>query len=177
MKIEKKDTKWSPFKALEQSDQFIKDLAIPPLGKEVTKEYGLDFTNLMNVDNKQLEEFLTMFGGYRAYLEHQLADITAKKGAIEAAFNEGYATAIYRLAEKREGEGKKKLTREEVRGAAFDKYDNLRELRREVIEQEVIHTKVSGLLNAYKAAYDAVSRVVTLRALGKEGGQYGGSFK
>ena len=165
LRMEKRDTKWSPFKALEKADQFVKDLSIAPLGTEVTKEYGLDFTNLMNVDNKQLEEFLTMFGGYRAYLEYQLADVTAKKSALEAAFDEGYATAIYRLADERENAGKKKLTREEVRGAALDKYDSLRELRRELIEQEAIHTKLAGLLNTYKAAYDAVSRVVTLRAL------------
>ena len=174
--MEKRDTRWSPFKAISDADQFVEELAVPPLGKEVTKEYGLEFTNLMNVDNKQLEEFLTMFGGYRAYLEHQLADVTAKKSAMEAAFEEGYATAIYRLAEERELEGKKKLTREEVRGAALTRYDNLRELRREVIEQEAVHTKVAGLLNAYKAAYDAVSRVVTLRTLGKEGGGFKGGF-
>ena len=41
-------------------------------------------------------------------------------------------------------------------------------MRKEIIEQEAIHTKVAGLLNAYKAAYDAVSRVVTLRSLGRE---------
>ena len=157
LKMELRETKWSPFKALEEADQFVEDLGVAPLGKEVTKEYGLDFTNLMNADNKKLEEFLTMFGGYRAYLESQLADITAKKGAIEAAFDEGYAAAIYRLADERENEGKKKLTREEVRGAALTRYDSLRELRREVIEQEAIHTKIAGLLNAYKAAYDAVS--------------------
>ena len=168
LKMEKKETKWSPFKALAEADQFVEDLAVPSLGKSITKEYGLEFSNLMNADNKQLEEFLTMFGGYRAYLESQLADITAKKSAIEAAFDEGYASAIYRLADERESEGKKKLTREEVRGAALTRYDSLRELRREVIEQEAVHTKVSGLLNAYKAAYDAVSRVVTLRTLGKE---------
>ena len=172
LRMEKRDTKWSPIKALAEADQFVEELSVPPLGKEITKEYGLDFTNLMNVDNKQLEEFLTMFGGYRAYLESQLADITAKKGAIEAAFDEGYASAIYKLAEERENEGKKKLTREEVRGAALIRYDSLRELRREVIEQEAVHTKVSGLLNAYKAAYDAVSRVVTLRTLGREGGGF-----
>ena len=172
LKMEKRDTKWSPFKALAEADQFIEELSVPALGKEVTKEYGLDFTNLMNVDNKQLEEFLTMFGGYRAYLENQLADITSKKGAIEAAFDEGYAAAIFRLAEERQNQGKKKLTREEVRGAALVRYDSLRELRREVIEQEAVHTKVSGLLNAYKAAYDAVSRIVTLRTLGRDGGGF-----
>ena len=172
LRMEKKDTKWSPFKALAEADAFVDDLAVPLLGKGITKESELEFSNLMNADNKQLEEFITMFGGYRAYLESQLADITAKKSAIEAAFDEGYASAIYKLADERENEGKKKLTREEVRGAALTRYDSLRELRREVIEQEAVHTKVSGLLNAYKAAYDAVSRVVTLRTLGKDSGSF-----
>ena len=166
--MEKRDTKWTPFKALEKAREFVSDLAVPPIGKEVTKEYGLDFTNHMNVDNKQLEEFLTMFGGYRAYLESQLADVTSKKSAIEAAFDEGYATALYRIAEDREAEGKKKFTREEIRGAAMERYDSLRELKREIIEQEAVYNQVAGLLNAYKAAYDAVSRVVTLRTMGRD---------
>ena len=160
--------KWSPLTALDKANEFIKDLAIPAIGKEVTKEYSVDFTNLMNATNQQLEEFLTMFGGYKAYLENQLADVTAIKTALEAAFNERYASAIYKLADEREGEGKKKLTREEVRGAAFERYPNLTDLRKDIIEQEAIHIKVSGLLNAYKSAYDAVSRVVTLRNMGRD---------
>ena len=166
--LENNNPKWTPFKALSDAEDFVQNLNIPPFSKEVTKEYGLDFTNLMNSDNRKLEEFLTMYGGYRAYLEYQLADITAKKSAIEAAFDEAYATAIYRLADERETLGKKKLTREEVRGAAFDTYSSLKQLRQEIIEQQAIHTKVAGLLNAYKAAYDAISRVVTLRSLGRE---------
>ena len=168
LRSENRESKWSPFTALEKANEFVLELSIPPLSKDVTKEYNLDFTDLMNSDNKKLEEFLTMFGGYRSYLEYQLSDITAKKGALEAAFDEGYSTAIYRLVEEREAEGKKKLTRDEVRGAALDKYQSLKELRREIIDQEAIHTKVAGLLNAYKAAYDAVSRIVTLRSLGRE---------
>ena len=159
---------WSPTTAIDNANLFLQNLNIPPFSKSVTKEYDLDFTNLMNTDNKQLEEFLTMFGGYRAYLEYELSDITSKKSALEAAFDEAYSTAIYRLADERENEGRKKLTRDEVRGAAFDKYNSLKVMRKEIIEQEAIHTKVAGLLNAYKAAYDAVSRVVTLRSLGRE---------
>ena len=49
----------------------------------------------------------------------------------------------------------------------MDRYDQLKELRREVIEQEAIQSRLQGLLNAYKAAYDAVSRVVTLRTYGE----------
>ena len=158
---------WTPTTAIDNANLFLQNLNIPPFSKSVTKEYDLDFTNLMNTDNKQLEEFLTMFGGYRAYLEYELSDITSKKSALEAAFDEAYSTAIYRLADERENEGRKKLTRDEVRGAAFDKYNSLKVMRKEIIEQEAIHTKVAGLLNAYKAAYDAVSRVVTLRSLGR----------
>ena len=159
---------WTPTTAIANANLFLQNLTLPPFSKSVTKEYDLDFTNLMNTDNKQLEEFLTMFGGYRAYLEYELSDITSKKSALEAAFDEAYSTAIYRLADERENEGRKKLTRDEVRGAAFDKYNSLKVMRKEIIEQEAIHTKVAGLLNAYKAAYDAVSRVVTLRSLGRE---------
>jgi len=171
--METRETQWTPIKALGRAQQQIDDLTIPPLGKEIIKEYQLNFTNLMNEDNRKLEEYLTAYGGYKAYLETQLADISSKKNALEAAFDEGYATAIFRLAEEREEEGKKKLTREEVRGAAMSKYDQLKELRREVIEQDIVHTRVAGLLSAYKAAYDAVSRIVTLRTYGNDNIKYG----
>ena len=162
------EQKWSPGVSLEQADAFIKNLAIPVVGEEVTTEYGLDFTNLMNADNKELERFLTMYGGYKSYLETELSGVTATKTALDAAFNEKYSTAIYTLAEDREQQGKKRLTREEVRGAAFSIYPGLIELRKQIIDQEAIYIRVSGLLNAYKSAYDAVSRIVTLRNLGRD---------
>ena len=171
--IEERETQWTPMKALGRAQKQLDDLTVPSLGKEITKDYQLNFTDLMNEDNRKLEEYLTAYGGYKAYLETQLADITSKKNAIEAAFDEGYATAIFRLAEEREEEGKKKLTREEVRGAAMSKYEQLKELRQEVIEQEIVHTRVVGLLSAYKAAYDAVSRIVTLRTYGNDNIKHG----
>ena len=172
--METRETKqWTPIKALGKAQRHVDDLMVPSLGKDVIKEYGLEFSNLMNEDNRKLEEFLTAYGGYKAYLETQVADVSSKKNALEAAFDEGYATAIFKLAEERENEGKKKLTREEVRGAAMSTYEQLRELKREIIEQDAIHTRVTGLLSAYKAAYDAVSRIVTLRTYGNEGTKYG----
>ena len=171
--IEEKDTKWTPIKALGKAQRHIDDLMVPALGKDVIKEYGLEFSNLMNEDNCKLEEFLTAYGGYKAYLEMQVSEVSSKKNALEAAFDEGYATAIFKLAEERESEGKKKLTREEVRGAAMSTYAQLRELKREIIEQDAIYTRVTGLLSAYKAAYDAVSRIVTLRTYGNDSIKYG----
>ena len=44
--------------------------------------------------------------------------------------------------------------------------EQLRELRTKIMSQEAIVIRVGGLLAAYKACYDAVSRVVTLRNLG-----------
>ena len=64
---------------------------------------------------------------------------------------------------KEEVEGKKKLTREEIRGVALDNYPQLKELRQEIIEQESLEIQVDGLLNTYTTAYNTVSRVVTLR--------------
>ena len=67
------------------------------------------------------------------------------------------------MAEDRESEGKKKLTRDEVRGAALANYPQLRELSREIIEQEAVYLKMNGVLSAYTSAYHTVSRIVALR--------------
>ncbi len=166
LKMEKREGKWSPFKAISQADKFIEDLMVPSIGKELASDQNLDFPNLMNADNKKLEQFLTMYGGIKMYLETQLADIEATKNALDAAFNESYSTAIYRIVEEREEEGKKKFTRDELRGAVLDKYESLKELRRDIIEQEVIHRKVSGLKEAYAQGFQTVSRVVSLRTFG-----------
>ena len=166
MIMENRETKWTPMKALGRSAQYLQTLNVPEFTTNL-EDSGLDYGNLLNCDNKQLEEFLLVYGGFKAYLEGQVSDAVTKRNALEAAFDEGYATAIYRIADERETEGKKKLTREEIRGAVMDRYEQLKELRRELIEQEAIHSRLSGLLNAYKAAYDAVSRVVTLRTYGE----------
>ena len=47
--------RWSPLTALTNAETFITELSIPAIGKEVTKDYSVDFTNLMNATNSQLE--------------------------------------------------------------------------------------------------------------------------
>ena len=160
------ETKWTPMKALGKANRVVEELGVPNIKMSVEESEELEFSDLMNADNPRLEEFLMFYGGYKAYLESQVADCDAKKSALEAAFDEGLATAMYKLNRERESVGKKKATKDEVRGEALDKYEQLRELRREVIEQETIHKKLAGLLNTYKAAYDSVSRIVALRTYG-----------
>ena len=158
-----RETKWSPIKALGRAQREIEDMGVPKLNVDLEEREHLDFSDLMNSSNRELEEFLIVYGGYKAYLETRVADVKAKKSALSAAFDEGYATALSRIAEEREVEGKKKLTRDEIRGVALDNYSQLKELRQEIIEQEALEIQVDGLLNTYTTAYNTVSRVVTLR--------------
>ena len=90
----------------------------------------------------------------------------AARDALKAAFDNGYQTAGHKIAEDREDEGRKKLTKDEVKGAILKAYPSLRELNREIIEQEIMYTKMAGLLSAYTSAYNTVSRIVTLRTNG-----------
>ena len=108
MKIEQKQTSWSPIKALANAQRNLDEINVPPFQTDLTEREDLEFSNLMNYDNRKLEEFLIAYGGYKAYLEAHVADCEAKRKALEAAFDEGYATAIFRIADDREESGQKK---------------------------------------------------------------------
>jgi hypothetical protein len=86
---------------------------------------------------------------------------------LNAAFDEGYSTALYRIVKTYEERDLKKPTRDELKGEIMDTYENLRELKRDIIEQEAAQKKIQGLLNTYTTAYQTVSRVVTLRTNGE----------
>ena len=150
-------------RVISKADDYLTDMLVPTFKMDLESKPELEFANLMDADRRALEEFLSVYGGYKAYLECQVADTEAKKTALESYFEEGYAKASYRVNSDREEAGKKKLTREEVRGAVLDGFPELWALRQEVIEQEAIHAKVKGLLTSYTSAFNAVSRVVALR--------------
>ena len=158
-----RDSRWSPIKALGQAQKEVKEMGVPSLQIDLDEREGLEFSDLMNSSNRELEEFLIVYGGYKAYLETRIADVKAKRTALSAAFDEGYATAVSRIAEEREEAGKKKFTRDEIRGVVLDNYSQLKELRQEIIEQEALEIQAEGLLNTYTTAYNTVSRVITLR--------------
>jgi len=85
--------KWSPMKALGRADRILEDLIVPAFRTDLSEQHNLEFANLMNADSRTLEEFLVLYGGYKAYLEARVADVEASKNALKAAFDEGYATA------------------------------------------------------------------------------------
>ena len=157
------EKRWTPSSAVKKADEYVGDVNVPLMKIDLGEREELDFSSLMNEDTKKLELFLSVYGGNKAHLERELADISSKKNAYEAAFEEAYSAAIFKLADERETIGKKKLTREEVRGAAFGTYDELKDMRKTVIEYETIHTRIEGLLKAYTSGFQTVSRIVALR--------------
>ena len=167
--MQERETKWTPMKALGRAQKEIEALGLPNFKVDLTERVDLEFSKLTNYDNKELEDFLTMYGGYKGYLETKVSDIEATVGALDAAFNEGYNTALFKVTHEYDEQGKKKPTREELRGEIISKFDSLRELKQDLIGQTALLKKMSGLLNTYTTAYNTVSRVVALRTYGNQG--------
>ena len=166
--MQERETKWTPMKALGRAQKEMDALGLPIFKVDLSEREELNFSKLMGYDNKALEDFLTMYGGYKGYLETKVADIEATVGALDAAFNEGYNTALFKVAQEYDQQEKKKPTREELRGEILTRFDSLRELRRDLIEQQALLKKMSGLLNTYTTAYNTVSRVAALRTYGNQ---------
>ena len=166
--METRPTKWTPMKALGRAQKEMDALGLPNLTVDLAERLDLEFSKLTNYDNKQLEDFLTLYGGYKGYLETKISDIEATVGALDAAFTEGFNTALFKVAKEYEEEGRKKPTREELRGEILYKFESLRELKRDLIEQQALLKKTSGLLNTYTTAYNTVSRIVALRTYGTQ---------
>ena len=166
--MEERQTKWTPMKALGRAQKELDSLGLPVFTVDLSERIDLNFSKLMGYDNKELEDFLTMYGGYKGYLETKVSDIEATVGALDAAFTEGYNTALFKVAQEYDQQEKKKPTREELRGEIISRFDSLRELKRELIEQQALLKKMSGLLSTYTTAYNTVSRVVALRTYGNQ---------
>ena len=160
--------KWTPENSVKKAQNEIDMLGIPTFKVDLSEREDLSFSDLMNVDNRQLEDLLTMYGGYQAYLETNVSDIEATVGALEAAFTESYNTALYKVVKEYEDSNKKKPTKEELRGEIFSRFDALKELKRDLIEEQALLKRISGLLNTYTTAYNTVSRIVALRTYGQQ---------
>ena len=154
-------------KALGNVAKRIDALGIPIFDPKLPEYEGLEFAELSKASDKDLERFLTMYGGYNAFLQTKVADIEATVGALEASFNEGYSRASYRLAAEHEKAGRKKATKDELKGEIMEVYDALTQLRRDIIEQTAELKRLRGLLDTYKEAYGTVSRVITIRTTDK----------
>ena len=159
--------KWTPMKALGKVRRKLdSDLQVSSFDYDLEKLPKIPLEDFASSSNERLESYLAMFGGYTSYFEAYVAKLESTLSALQAAYDDGTARAMNRIAKAREEEGKKKPTREELKGEVLESYPQLWELRKDVIETEAAVIETRGTLKAYDKAYAAVSRVVGLRTMG-----------
>ena len=161
--------KWNPHKAIELADQNLKLFGPPEfkatLDQNLTED--LPYDEIRSFDNGQLEALFVIYGGYKAYLETKLSDDEALLGALESTHTEACNIAIHNIAREYDNKGKRKPTKEELRGEMYLKYPELIKKQQEIITIRIRVKKISGRLATYSSNYNTLSRVITLRNVGR----------
>lgn len=160
--------RFSPVQILDNVEKYVKEVAVPNLKMEAGDRTDIDLDDLSSATNEQLEQYLAVFGGYKSYLESQLSVIESKKGVLEAGFEEGLNKMYYQMEQKYHDYVGRKPNKEALRGEALAENSQLKNIRQELIEAEAIYNRVRGLRDAYNSAFNTVSRIVALRASGKD---------
>ncbi len=148
---------------LRRVDSYFEQLELPQLEADLEAPKLTAISDLEDCTNKDLENYLLLFGGFRSYLDTKLASVESRKTILEASFEEGLNRMLYILEEKYGDEGRRRPNKESLRGEAIASNSSLKRTRQELIEEEGMYVRLSGIRNAYKSMYDAVSRVVALR--------------
>ena len=148
---------------LRRVDSYFEQLELPQLEADLEAPKIIAISDLEDCTNKDLENYLLLFGGFRSYLDTKLASVESRKTILEASFEEGLNRMLYILEEKYVDEGRRRPNKESLRGEAIASNSSLKRTRQELIEEEGMYVRLSGIRNAYKSMYDAVSRVVALR--------------
>ena len=63
-----------------KTESFIDRLKVPEFSIENLHREIISLDNLQTLTNRELEEQLSLFGGYKSYLEAQLGQVESKKG-------------------------------------------------------------------------------------------------
>ena len=148
---------------LRRVDSYFEQLELPQLEADLEAPKIIAISDLEDCTNKDLENYLLLFGGFRSYLDTKLASVESRKTILEASFEEGLNRMLYILEEKYGDEGRRRPNKESLRGEAIASNSSLKRTRQELIEEEGMYVRLSGIRNAYKSMSDAVSRVVALR--------------
>ena len=148
-------------KSISNVDNFISSLNLPRINIDLKEREDLDFSRLTHYDNKEVEDFLAIYGGYKAYLEIKTTQIESKVSILKASFEDLYSIQAHKVVSMHKSG--RKPTKEEIRGQIMSENDELSDLSNEIIELEAILKREMGLLKAYDTFYSTVSMIVTLR--------------
>ena len=123
-------------------------------------EKDVDWADVSSASNQQLQKLLTIYGGGKAILEHVVATLRAKVGAISAIFDEEYNAAFAKFMSAYDG---KKPTRDEARGLIMSSHEHLKDLFKKKVELETSFRYEEGRMNPFSQCYNTLSRIVSLR--------------
>ncbi len=161
---------FSPNHVMRKVENYVKGLNMPSLiiGSEIAAPSQIDLVDMHKSTNQQLEEYLSIFGGYRAYLDAQLSELESKRGTLESIFEEGLSKALYNLELEYRKSGEKKPIKEVLHGKALSKNDTLRRTRQELIEIEAFCARITTLRDSFRTGFETVSRIASLRIATRE---------
>ncbi len=154
--------KWSPKIALEKVNNEIESYDIPSFTPK-TDEVDVDFNDIMNASDIELQKLLAFHGGWKAFLEVKVAEIESVLSILQSSFDENYSAALYKISQEYEQEERRKPTRDEFRGVILNRFKSLSDSIKDIIERKALHRKVTGSLSMHTSLYNSVSRIISLR--------------
>lgn len=140
---------WTVFK---NQQEFINGLGIPLPSPDTLPGAG-------DLTDETLREMLQRFGGYVVYLEGVMGNLAGRITALR----DSLSTAV--LVETAQLEDVRGATEKAKEARVMADSELLRRTKRMLIEEEALSAVVRGIRDAYKQAYDTVSRQVTLRSI------------
>ena len=155
--------RWDIERVVEGIDDKVKKMNVPNFIQPSDSKETFDLASIFDCSNEDLQKMLSIYGGYKAYLETQLSHIEARRSILEASFEEGLAKMFYILSQENGG----RKTKEILRGESLTKSPLLKKTKQDLIEVEGLFIRVKGIRDAYRVAFETVSRVVTLRTNAK----------
>jgi len=152
--------RWDVSDIMNKVENAMDELGIPEIVMKLPKKQ-IEVVDWSACSDQDLQEHLTQYGGWKAYLDAQMSYLEAKKLVLERGFEEGMFRAMASLSAKIDG---RKPAKDILHGEAIAKFPRLRDTKIELVEAEALYVRLSGVRNAFKSAYDSVSRVVALRS-------------
>ena len=71
---------------LRRVDSYFEQLELPQLEADLEAPKIIAISDLEDCTNKDLENYLLLFGGFRSYLDTKLASVESRKTILEASF-------------------------------------------------------------------------------------------
>lgn len=165
--------KWSIQGTIDDSNEYIKLLEIPSFGRlaenpDLIKRYSQAGT----FSNKELEEMIAYFSGHKRQLEIVHGNRESALSLYNSVYNESCNAVAYQIQQEREAQGLKKFTGKEIDGAIGSR-PQIKDLKQSIMRLETDVRKIKAELEAMTTGYNGISRVISVRTMGANNGQFG----